>query len=86
MQHTKESKRIEGVTRKGQRFQAKAKAKQRWWYIGTFDTQAEAEESVCKFHTLMGSDGNPAMAAMTVQTQRSKPKPCQRFNRPGGKR
>ena len=76
---------IESLTRKGTRFQAKAKvAEGKWYWLGFFKTPAEAAKAFQTFRKLTGECG-PAMAAMRYQAGKPKHRPSTNFNRKGGK-
>lgn len=74
----------ESLTRKGQRLQAKSKVEGRWYWLGYFQTQAEAAKAFQAFRKLTGEYG-PAMAAMRYQASKPKHRPSDNFNRRGGK-
>jgi len=78
-----ESGICESLTRKGQRLQAKAKVEGKWFWLGYFQTQAEAAKAFQAFRKLTGECG-PAMAAMRYQASRPKHSPSNNFNRKGG--
>ena len=84
MLHTEKVSVRQSVTRKGPKFQAKAKVNGRWYWIGYFRTPAEAAKAFQTFKKMTGECG-PAMAAMRYQASKPKNRPSNNFNRKGGK-